>query len=84
LCSKKPVVSPRLVTGVTGKTTYCLSSAQVCQRLGISEPTLYRWFNQYGGLKQNESRRLKEPEAENAASSAWSPTWRWTGKCSKR
>ena len=43
-----------------------LSVAQVCQRLGISEQTLLRWRNQYGGLKQDEAKRLKELEAENA------------------
>src|SRR5262252_745745 len=43
-----------------------LSLAQVCQRLGVSEQTLHRWRNQYGGLKQDEARRLKELEAENA------------------
>ena len=40
--------------------------AQACQRLGVSEPTLHRWRNQYGGLKQDEAKRLKELEAENA------------------
>src|SRR5262249_58751950 len=43
-----------------------LSVAQVCQRLGVSEPTLHRWRNQYGGLKQDEAKRRKELEAENA------------------
>src|SRR4051795_12563010 len=43
-----------------------LGIAQVCQRLGVSEPTLHRWRNQYGGLKQDEAKRLKELEAENA------------------
>jgi putative transposase len=43
-----------------------LSLAQVCQRLGVSEPTLHRWRNQYGGLKGDEAKRLKELEAENA------------------
>ena len=28
-----------------------LNIAQVCQRLGVSEQTLHRWRNQYGGLK---------------------------------
>ena len=40
--------------------------AQVCQRLGVSEQTFHRWRNQYGGLKQDEAKRLKELEAENA------------------
>jgi putative transposase len=39
---------------------------QVCQKLAISEQTLHRWRNQYGGLKQDEAKRLKELEAENA------------------
>jgi putative transposase len=43
-----------------------LSIAQVCQRLGVSEQTLHRWRNQYGGLKQDEAKRLKGLEAENA------------------
>src|ERR1700740_990633 len=42
-----------------------LGLAQVCQRLGVSEPTLHRWRHQYGGLKQDEAKRLKELEAEN-------------------
>src|SRR5579885_1082987 len=43
-----------------------LSIAQVGQRLGASEQTLHRWRNQYGGLKADEAKRLKELEAENA------------------
>ena len=42
-----------------------LPIAQVCQRLGVSEPTLHRWRNQSGGLKADEAKRLKELEAEN-------------------
>jgi transposase-like protein len=42
------------------------SLAQVCQRQGVSEQTLHRWRNQYGGLKADEAKRLKELEAENA------------------
>jgi len=43
-----------------------LTVAQVDQRLGISEVTLHRWRNQYGGMKADEARRRKELEAENA------------------
>lgn len=39
---------------------------QVCQKLGIAEPTFHRWRNQYGGMKANEAKRLKELEQENA------------------
>ena len=40
--------------------------AQVVQQLGVSEPTLSRWRSQYGGMKADEARRLKELEIENA------------------
>jgi len=40
--------------------------AQVCQSLGVSEQTFHRWRNQYGGMKANQMKRLKELERENA------------------
>ena len=39
--------------------------AQVCQQLGVSEATFNRWRLQYGGMKADEARRLKELEGEN-------------------
>lgn len=41
------------------------SIGQVCQTLEISEQTFHRWRNQYGGMKSEEARRLKELEEEN-------------------
>lgn len=41
------------------------SIAQVVQTLGVSEQTFHRWRNQYGGMKADEARRLKELEVEN-------------------
>jgi putative transposase len=41
------------------------SIGQVCQALEISEQTFHRWRNQYGGMKSEEARRLKELEEEN-------------------
>lgn len=40
--------------------------AQVLQHLGVSEQTLNRWRNQYGGMKASDAKRLKELEQENA------------------
>ena len=42
------------------------SEAEVCQALEISEHTLGRWRTQYGGMKADEAKRLKELEQENA------------------
>ena len=41
------------------------SLGQVCQSLEISEQTFHRWRNQYGGMKAEEAKRLKELEDEN-------------------
>jgi transposase-like protein len=38
----------------------------VLQSLEVSEATLHRWRNQYGGMKSEEAKRLKELEGENA------------------
>lgn len=40
--------------------------AQIVQQLGVSEQTLLRWRKQYGGMKSDEARRLKDLEVENA------------------
>jgi putative transposase len=42
------------------------SVPEVARRLGISEATLNRWRNQYGGMKADAMKRLKELESENA------------------
>jgi putative transposase len=39
--------------------------AAVLQALEISEATLARWRNQYGGMKSEEAKRLKHLEEEN-------------------
>ena len=38
---------------------------QVVQAMGISEQTFHRWRKQYGGMKAEEAKRLKELEQEN-------------------
>ena len=40
--------------------------AAVCQMLGISEQTYYRWRQKYGGMKAEEARRLAVLEEENS------------------
>jgi putative transposase len=39
--------------------------AQVCRTLGITEQTYYHWRNEYGGLKVDQAKRLKDLEQEN-------------------
>ncbi len=42
------------------------TTADACRRLSISEQTYYRWRKEYGGLKTDQARRMKELEKENA------------------
>ena len=39
--------------------------AEVCRQLEIAESTWHRWKAQYGGVKANDAKRLKELETEN-------------------
>ncbi len=38
----------------------------VCRKLGITEQTYYRWRKEYGGLRVEQAKRLKELEKENS------------------
>ena len=42
------------------------SVGEVCRDLGITPVTYYRWRKEYGGLKLDQAKRLKELERENA------------------
>ena len=42
------------------------SMAEAIRSIGVTEVTYYRWRSEYGGLKGNQVKRLKELEAENA------------------
>lgn len=38
----------------------------VAKKLGITDQTYYRWRKEYGGMKVDQAKRLKELEQENA------------------
>ena len=39
--------------------------AEASRRIGVSEQTFYRWRAEYGGLRIDQARRLKQLETEN-------------------
>lgn len=39
---------------------------QVCRHLGVTDQTYYRWRREYGGMRVDQAKRLKELEKENA------------------
>ena len=49
------------VAVANGKTT-----PQACKEAEVTEQTYYRWRKEYGGLKLDQARRLKELEKANA------------------
>ena len=42
------------------------SVAEAIRSIGVTEVTYYRWRQEYGGLKSDQVKRLKDLEAENA------------------
>jgi transposase-like protein len=62
--------TPEQIVGLLRQAEVDLASgqsvAQVCQKLAVSEQTFYRWKSQYGGMKADQMKRLKELEAENS------------------
>ena len=53
-------------------------TAAVCRELGVSEATYHRWRNQFGGLKAEDAKRLKDSSVKMPPSSGcWlMPSWR--------
>ena len=39
--------------------------SQVCKQLEVTEQTYYRWRKEYGGLRVDQAKRLRELEREN-------------------
>ena len=40
--------------------------AEVCKKIGITDQTYYRWRKEYGGIRTDQAKRLKDLEKENA------------------
>ena len=43
-----------------------VSVGEVVRRLGVTQATYYRWRKEYGGMKVDQAKRLKDLEKENA------------------
>jgi putative transposase len=42
-----------------------ITVGEVSRKLGVTEQTYYRWRREYGGMRVDQARRLKELEKEN-------------------
>jgi putative transposase len=54
------------IIGVLKEAEAGAKTADLAQRHGVSEVTIYNWKAKYGGLEVSEARRLRELESENA------------------
>ena len=43
-----------------------MTIAEASRKIGVTEQTYYRWRREYGGMRIEQARRLKELEKENA------------------
>ena len=41
------------------------SMETVCRQIGVTDQTYYRWRKEYGGIRLDQAKRLKELEKEN-------------------
>ena len=57
---------------------------EVAKALEVSENTFHRWRAQYGGMKADDVKRLKELERENTTLKGSSRTRRWRSRGSRR
>ena len=42
-----------------------ITMAEAVRQIGVTEVTYYRWCKEYGGLKTDQLKRLKELQKEN-------------------
>ena len=68
--SRRKHHSPEQIIGKLREAEVLLAQGQTvghaCKALGVSEQTFYRWRAEYGGMKIDQARRLKDLERENA------------------
>lgn len=61
---------PEQIIGKLREVEILLSNGQSLQasvrQIGVAEQTYYRWRKEYGGLKIDQAKRLKELERENS------------------
>jgi putative transposase len=61
--------TPEEIIGMLREAEVRLSQGEkigvICRALGVSEQSYYRWRREYGGLKVDQAKRLKDLEKEN-------------------
>ena len=67
---KKKGFTPEQIINMLREAEVLLSqggtAVEVARKLGVTEQTYYRWRREYGGMRIEQAKRLKELEKENA------------------
>lgn len=63
---KKPRFTEEQIIAVLKEQEQGMKVAEVCRKHGIAEQTFHNWKKKYGGLTENELRRMRELEQENS------------------
>jgi transposase-like protein len=65
----RPKHTPEIIIGKLREVEVLVAKgatvAEASRLIGVTEQTLYRWRKEYGGLRVDQARRLKDLEAEN-------------------
>ena len=65
----RKVFKPEQIIGKLREAEGLISQGQtvgeVCRQIGVTDQTYYRWRKEYGGLRLDQAKRLKELEKEN-------------------
>jgi len=61
--------SPEQIIGKLRQAEVMLSQgtalAEVCRKIEVTDQTFYRWRKEYGGMRVEQAKRLKDLELEN-------------------
>lgn len=63
---KKSTFTPAQIAGILKEFDSGKSAEQIHREHGVSQASLYKWRQGYGGMEASELKRIKELEEENA------------------
>jgi transposase-like protein len=65
----RPKNTPEIIIGKLREVEVLVAKGatvvEASRQIGVTEQTLYRWRKEYGGMRVDQARRLKDLEAEN-------------------